>query len=759
MKINCLGLSNPIYNNQPCFKNKWEEHKSWGAVINPKTQTGSFKTFVFPDTRYVFANIYLPDGSIKSYRLNNSGEGIFELKDAVPKEEMKPDYEYNFTLHRADGSVVSVKDPYSFKQEGVYDKSVIYDHNSFIWHDKNWYKFDKARISRLADNENGLTSLKNAKICEIHIGTLSKEGDFKSAKEYVSKLKELGFNAVEIMPLESTYSFNWGYDGADKFAVSKHLGGNNGLKDFVDWCHKNSMNVIMDMVPNHLGVDMASLHNTGPYTSGNTPWGAGFNYEGDNSKYVRDFIVNAALNWVDNYHCDGIRFDMTKFMNSDATMQQIAAELHYHKPDVFLIAEDARSNVSTWEDSYWFDGNEIHDKRIINPLFSKEFEENMDEQSHLETIEKIRNNQMSLAKLGFDSEWDFNYFHTLNEALYGNINLDYLEKTSYCAQDKVKYVMSHDEIGNNDGTRLLCKMLVPELNLANNLKLTDEDLKRVEKRAALTEQSFESQARIVFNQKIQLVAQDILMLYQTGKLDKYKNNKKELVNEVLAPLGIKENTYIDYDKIEQAYKTSFAKNKLAQAFTFTIPGAKMVFQGDEKSDLTPFRFFRKFHSIDDGDNLYIEKGYDTGFDAFQMSKLGNINYSNKADNYNKSFGDLMKNLISINDNSKALQDGFLQYDGTRKHYSDNVIALNSKDEKANSEIFTVSNFSPICHSGENKIKINFPKGKWVEILNTDSKKYQGEGNINNKTVETDGNEDIEINLAGYSVSIFKKIAQ
>ena len=97
----------------------------------------------------------------------------------------------------------------------------------------------------------------------------------------------------------------------------------------------------MDIVPNHLGPDIAELQKTGPYIEGINCFGYKFNFEGDKySQFVRDFIVGAALNWVVNYHCDGLRVDMTKFMCSDFTMKQMVAEVNYHAPFAFLIAED-----------------------------------------------------------------------------------------------------------------------------------------------------------------------------------------------------------------------------------------------------------------------------------------------------------------------------------------------------------------------------------------------------------------------------------
>ena len=141
-------------------------------------------------------------------------------------------------------------------------------------------------------------------------------------------------------------------------------GGPDKLKELIDYTHGLELNVVMDYVPNHLGPDGAQLKRTGPYIKGNNAFGESFNFEGENSKYVRDYIVNAAMNWIDNYKVDGLRLDMTKFMESDFTMKEIAAEINHHFPSVFLIAEDSRQGVNVNHKGYFEDYSQLHDKRV-----------------------------------------------------------------------------------------------------------------------------------------------------------------------------------------------------------------------------------------------------------------------------------------------------------------------------------------------------------------------------------------------------------
>lgn len=765
-------LSNICYK-PVSFGRTWAEHKSWGAHIDPKTKETSFKILTYPDTKKVVVTVEKrnnPDNK-KEYELENKGNGIFETSTKIPAQEVEHGDRYYYTIYKDNGEIERVKDPYSFRQETLLGESTIYDHSLYQWKDSDWFKNNPNRISRKADAQNGLTPVKAARIFEFNTASLTKKGTFESAKNVLKHLPQLGFNAIEIMPVENTFSFNWGYDGVDKMAPSDHLGGPDGLKSLIDYAHSIGLNVIMDMVPNHLGPDGASLLKTGPYIKGNNCFGEALNFEGQNSKYVRDYIVNAALNWLDNYHCDGLRLDMTKFMESDYTMKQLAAEVNYHKPDAFLIAEDSRDKVSVSEDGHYFDNpDEPHDKRVLNPLKAYESGEGQSESTHCDAINQISDSKTSLGRLGYDSEWDFNYFHTLKDGLYGVVNLDKYEKACYCSQDRVKYVMSHDEIGNYDGTRLIAKLMVPMLHLRENIVLNDEDVTRARDLSSLKNQSYEAAENTVKDQKAQLAAEKLLELFLTGELDKYKTDgvtSKKWLNaineafksEVLKPVGIKTTSGITYDKIQMMYEKSLNKNKMALARTFSIPGPKMVFQGDEKADLTPFRFFRQFESIKDEHNLYVEKGYKTGKDALNASTFGNIKYTTHAKILMQKFKQLTKDLNLINQNNPALTTGYLISENTVKHQASQVFATHARDDTSGNEIFTITNFSDSEYPRKDadKYYINFPKGQWQEILNTDDKRYGGSGNTNTYTIYSNGQINMPINLAGQSTLIFKKV--
>ena len=767
-------LSNVCY--KPIsFGRKAEEHKSWGAVVDPQTKDVTFKLLTFPDVKKVEVNIQ-KNGSeeVNSYELKNIGEGIFATEKPFTSDIVAHGDKYSYTIHKADGSIDTVKDPYSFKQEELLGKSTVYDHSLYEWKDADWYKSNPQRISKKADNYNFLTPLSNARIYEFNTATFTKDGDFEGAKKALNALPKMGFNAIEIMPVENTYSFNWGYDGVDKLAVSEHLGGPDGLKSLIDHAHSLGLNVIMDMVPNHLGPDGAALHVTGPYTDGPNDFGMQFNFEKENSKYVRDYIVNCALNWIENYHCDGLRLDMTKYMKSDSTMKQIAAEVNHHCPDAFLIAEDARDKVSVDENgNYWGNDKELHDMRIMNPLKQDEACVNYPEDVHCSAIEKIEKSSPDmLGNLGFDSEWDFKYYHELKDALYGAVNLDEIEEVCTKSENRVKYVMSHDEIGNYDGTRLLSKLMVPSLNLVQNVFLTDEDFKRADNLAKHKHQHIDQAKQTVSAQKAQLVAEKLTVMLQTGNLDRYDSKKlnapkyqdhinEAFYREVLEPLGVKREAGITYDKLKAVYEMSYAKNKMALARTYSIPGPKMIFQGDERADLTPFRFFRQFDSIRHEDYLYYEKGYQPAEAALNESTLGNIPYSKEAKAKMNQYHNLTRDLNLLMNENPALSTGKIDTKYTVKHKPSHLIATLAKDEGTNNQIYSITNFLRANYpsSVANEYYITFPPGKWVEVLNTDDEKYGGTGKYTNKNrmIESNGFDGHSIKVSAFSTLMFRKV--
>lgn len=746
-------ISNIYY--QPVnFTRKWLEHQSWGVRFNADASS-SVKIFTFPDVKSVSISLNTNTDKAKLLPLNKKKDGIFVAD--FEKDVIKEGDKYRFVIQRANGSIDIVKDPYSFKQPDILGESEVYDHNRYQWQDSSWYEDGNSnRISRIADSKNGFKHIGNAKIYELNVATLTQKGNLDGVKDELNRIKDAGFNAIEIMPVENTYSYNWGYDGVDKFAVAQYMGGPDKLKELVDEAHKVGLNVIMDMVPNHLGPDGAQLQCTGPYISGSTPWGDAFNYEGKNSRYVRDYIVNAALNWIDKYHCDGLRLDMTQFMKSDITMQLIAAEVNYHFPHVFLIAEDGRSNISVRGDEFWNDPWQPHDQRVTNSLKSNEIGLGENEGVHDFAMERISNFNVPLSRLGFDSEWDFHFYHTITKLAYGETDLDSLERAIVDSGSRVKYSTSHDEIGNMDGTRLVAKYMVPILKLNEVVCLNDEDENRANEFVLLKGGNLNSALCMVKSQKVQQISMKLAQMVQDGRIEEFLKVgffDKSLMDE----LGIKSNSSILPADVLNAFSEATKIYRAIETLKYFTPGPVMTFQGEENIDMTKFNFFREFDSIKDEKYLYIEKGYPNGISAYLDSKLGVRKYSAEGKKRMQEFQALIKDLNKFKDENPASTVGKIVLNNTVKHRQNPTIALHSKDLIGENETFIVSNFS---NSDYPLYEIEFPKGKWVEIINSNNKKYGGSGACQNSgVIEGFDGKSLKstIALPAKSSIIFKKL--
>lgn len=89
-------------------------------------------------------------------------------------------------------------------------------------------------------------------VYEMHIRDFTAEHSFSAAKDKLSYLKQLGINAIELMPVnEFEGNSSWGYNPSFYFAVDKYYGAKNELRAFVDECHQQGMAVIIDLVLNH----------------------------------------------------------------------------------------------------------------------------------------------------------------------------------------------------------------------------------------------------------------------------------------------------------------------------------------------------------------------------------------------------------------------------------------------------------------------------------------------------------------------------
>jgi glycogen operon protein len=176
-------------------------------------------------------------------------------------------------------------------------------------------------------------------------------GTYASLVEKIPYLKELGINAIELMPIyefdefensrlhpdtgERLYNF-WGYSTLGFFAPKAAYAatGRFGMqvdefKQLVKSLHKAGIEVILDVVFNHTAegndrgptLSFKGLDNKTYYML--TPEGYYFNFSGTgntlncNNPVVRSLVLDCLRYWAAEFHIDGFRFDLASILGRD----------------------------------------------------------------------------------------------------------------------------------------------------------------------------------------------------------------------------------------------------------------------------------------------------------------------------------------------------------------------------------------------------------------------------------------------------------
>lgn len=189
---------------------------------------------------------------------------------------------------------------------------------------------------------------------ELHIGTFTPEGTFRSAITKLDFLADLGVEVVEIMPVNPIPGKRgWGYDSVSIFALNEAYGSPEDLVALVDAIHARGMSACLDVVYNHFGPDGNYLSMFGPYFTDRhkTPWGDAVNFDGEDSDEVRQYILDNAMMWLRDYRFDALRLDATDYLIDDSPihiMQQIsldAAKLAVDEDRIITLTAESDLNM------------------------------------------------------------------------------------------------------------------------------------------------------------------------------------------------------------------------------------------------------------------------------------------------------------------------------------------------------------------------------------------------------------------------------
>jgi 1,4-alpha-glucan branching enzyme len=334
--------------------------------------------------------------------------------------------QYRFLLSTPKGEFNRI-DPYAREVTTSVGNAIVHDRH-FDWQGDDFH----------------LASWNELVIYELHVGTfndqedVNRAGQFASVSARLGHLKKLGVNAIEIMPVsEFAGGRSWGYNPAQIFSVKTVYGGPLAFKQFVNRAHQEGIAVILDVVYNHLGpsdldlwqFDGWSENNRGGIyfyndDRANTPWGETRPDYGRGE--VRQYLLDNALMWLEEYHVDGLRFDCTEFIRT-------------------VNGSNARDLPEGWSLLQW-----------INGQVAQKFP------GRITIAEDLQNNQwltkgVGAGGAGFGAQWDAMFVHPIRQAVITSQDADRslaAIRDAICfrynddAFQRVIYTESHDEVAN-----------------------------------------------------------------------------------------------------------------------------------------------------------------------------------------------------------------------------------------------------------------------------------------------------------------------
>ena len=281
----------------------------------------------------------------------------------------------NYYVFQIDEQALPVADPYAisistFNDFRQHAKAYIHE-SDFNWENDNFVSPSDPRDLVIYES--------HVKDMTAHVSAKVKNpGSYAGFTEKIAYLKDLGVNAVELLPIQhfanyepsyteatnyvlntwNPYAYNhWGYMTAYFFAPVNFysLAGTREkgkwsdprgkeieeLKSLVKALHKEGISVIMDVVFNHISQYnlnplrvLAEDHYIDPHA--NTS-GCGNDIRSE-SPVSRNLIVDSTRYWMEEFHIDGLRLDLAGILDDD-TLSAIRSTAQAVNPNAILVGE------------------------------------------------------------------------------------------------------------------------------------------------------------------------------------------------------------------------------------------------------------------------------------------------------------------------------------------------------------------------------------------------------------------------------------
>lgn len=285
-------------------------------------------------------------------------------------------------------------------------------------------------------------------IYELLVRDWSYQRSYQTVIDSINYFKRLGITAIELMPIqEFEGNESWGYNPMFHFAPDKFYGPPEKLKELVNLCHNNGIAVIMDVVYNHATGQnpLVRLYNEGDYgkPTPENPW---FNVNNihpfsvfydmnHESKATQYYLDRANRYWLEEYHIDGYRFDLSKGFTQTYSGDNVGFWGEYDASRIALLKRMADKIWETNPDAY-----------IILEHFSDNNEE-MELSNYGMMLWANGNHNFSEASMGYLSSSDLSWLY------HGTRGWTYWHAVGYMeSHDEERIVYKNKEYGNSSGT-------------------------------------------------------------------------------------------------------------------------------------------------------------------------------------------------------------------------------------------------------------------------------------------------------------------
>jgi len=187
-------------------------------------------------------------------------------------------------------------------------------------------------------------------------------------EKWIPHIKGMGFNTALLSPVLKSKSH--GYDVTDYFEIDNRIGTNGDFCRLVKKFHENGIRVVLDSVFNHCGRDFFAFKelqkqnlNFAEWFSGvdfskKSPMGDSFTYDTWSGHFklpkfnlknaaVKEYLLNAARFWIDNFDIDGMRLDAADVLDKNF-MAELRRVTCAKKNDFWLMGEVVHGDYSKW---------------------------------------------------------------------------------------------------------------------------------------------------------------------------------------------------------------------------------------------------------------------------------------------------------------------------------------------------------------------------------------------------------------------------